>query len=410
MDTTPGVITTDGTTSQLSATSATICLGSTLKLVPPANSANWAWSGANVDTNSSTGVATVQPVAENNTYSLTYTPAGTSCPITISFVVNAVSGAGHVEVLDNDPASPKWHYGTGVFTFVVKNPDPLRVYSWYASDKTTLLATGTSWTWTTYVTQSGSYYVSSSLCQESTAIPVLIRHVQLQVQTNGVLTVPTGPVRLVPGTPLTLQASSQSPGTLTWFFNGLQMTNQTGSSLVVTQVGRYTVRVQYPGGSGLQDESQPVNIIGGLDNQSANDQALTYVSDTQVLKAGVTLADQVAQLATADRTQTITYLTGWGQPLQQVAVQASPSQQDLVQHVAYSGDPATSRTYLPLPSSNQGKVPGLYETDPVGKLNAYYNSNFAESQPYATATAEASPLGRPVSQAPAGSIWASHPN
>ncbi len=151
-----GVITTVGSTAQLSATSATICLGSTLQLVPPANSTNWSWSGANVTMNSSNGVATVQPVAENNTYSLTYTIGGTPCQVTSTFVVNTASAAGKVEVLNNDPYGENWCYGTGPIHFVVKNPDPLRVYSWYDSPgSTTSVGTGPSWT--TNVTQSKSY-------------------------------------------------------------------------------------------------------------------------------------------------------------------------------------------------------------------------------------------------------------
>ncbi len=238
---------------------------------------------------------------------------------------------------------------------------------------------------------------------------MLIRRVQIQAQTTAVFTTPTGPIRLGRAGVVILRASSQ--GSVTWFLDGRQITSQNGSFyLSATQAGRYTVRTNYPNSYAPEDESQPVDIVSGLDGQFVNGQALTYLSDTQVLKAGITTTDQVAQLATADRTQTITYLTGWGQPLQQVGVQAGPAQQDLVQHAAYAGDPTTSRTYLPLPASPYSNTPGLYEPDPVGKLNAYYGSNFSESQPYAVTQAETSPLGRPVSQAPAGSAWASHPN
>ncbi|GAB3639106.1 hypothetical protein GCM10027422_46970 [Hymenobacter arcticus] len=404
VDTTPRPITTDGPASQLTATSATICQGNSLNLVPPAGSSNWVWSGANVALVSSSGVATVQPVAEANTYSLTYRPSGSSCTSTSTFAVNVAAVPGKVEMLNNEVPGANWRFGPGSFTLAVKNPEPGYVYNWYDDPASkTSLHTGPDFT--PSLTQSRSYYVTATACQETeyTAAGVVLRTIQLLVA--GV--VPAAPVRLVNGTPTVLQATSSLSGPFTWFLNGLEIKNQTGSQLSVTQAGRYTVRTQYPGDYySSENVSQPVDLVEGLDSQTANGQALTYLSDLQVLKAGVTTVDQLPQLATADRVQNITYLTSWAQPLQQVAVQAGPAQQDIVQYYTYAGSATAAQTYLPFPVNSQAKAAGLYETDPLSKLTAYYAPQ--DSQPYATTTAEASPLGRPLSQVQAGSAWASH--
>ena len=405
VDTTPGAITTTGSASQITATSATICLGNSLQLVPPPNSSNWAWSGANVVAVDGNGVATVQPFAEVNTYSLTYSPAGSSCSTTSAFVVNVAQLPAQVAVGNNTP-SGNWRFGSGNLTLSVQNPDPNYLYSWYAdATSTTVLYTGSDFT--PSLSKSSSYYVSATSCQETsrTRVDVVVRGIQLLV--GGM--VPAAAIHITSGTAVVLQASTTtSSSSFTWFLNDLEIKNQTGSQLSVTQPGRYTVRVQYPtDASSFENSSQPVDIVDGLAGQLANGQALTYLNDVQVLKAGITTADQVAQLAATDRTQQLTYLTGWAQPLQQVNVQAGPAQEDLVQHYAYAGMPTTNQSYLPFSLTSQVKATGLYEPDPVAKGNSYYGA--VDNQPYGTSVVEASPLGRPLSQTQAGSTWAGHP-
>ena len=280
------------------------------------------------------------------------------------------------------------------------------MYSWYDSeDSTTPIASSSDPEWrVTNVQANTVYFVSASACQKKTPVPIIIRRIQLTA--NG--QVPTGPIRLVPGGTVTLQATCSLPGPLTWFFNGLQISSPataSTSSFVATQLGRYTVQTQFPTIE-PDKESQAVELIGELDNQVANGQIITYVSDTQVLQAGVSTTEQVRQLPVASRSQNITYLTGWGQPLQQVAAQTGPAQEDIVQHYAHVGSPTTSLTYLPVPVSSTIKPAGAYETNPIARLNAYYGVGEAA----AAAVVESSPLGRPVSQTPAGSAWATHPN
>jgi RHS repeat-associated protein len=401
----PGIITVPSSSaSQVTAVSATICTGNSLQLIPPTGSSNWAWNGANILAVNSSGVATIQPSAETNTYSLTYLPSGAACTTTSTFTVNVTPAPGELVVATSELGG-NWRFGAGSITLSVKNPDPGYLYKWYDDPtSTTVLQTGSSYT--PSVTQSRAYYVSATTCQEAsrTGVSLVVRNIQLLVAGA----VPTAPVRSSNGVPVVLQASSGSSGPFTWFLNGLQINNQTGSQLSVTQPGRYTVRIQYPTDAYSEENvSQPIDVIDGLGGQTANGQALTYLSDVQVLKSGVTSADQVGQLAAVDRTQRITYLTSWAQPLQQVSVQAGPAQEDLVQHYSYAGNPTTSQTYLAFPLSSQAKAAGLYETDPLTKGNAYYAA--VDTQPYGTTTTEASPLSRPVSQAEGGSVWANHP-
>lgn len=406
---TPGPITTTGEASQVTTISATICRGSSLQLVPPAGSTNWTWNGAMIKTVTSSGVATVQPVADANTYSVSYTPSGSACTITSTFVVNVSSPPDKPVVVGTDAKNTVWRFGTGDFTLVVQNPNSAYAYTWYDdATSTTALRNGPTYQLTNATTPLRTYYVAATSCQSvRTAVSLLLRKIRILV--GGA--VPTAAVRLTPGVPLTLQANtiSTNSGPITWFLNGILISNQSASTLVVTQPGRYTARLNYPADPySLDIESQPVDVVTGLAAQTINGQNVTYLSDTQVLQAGVTSAEQIPPLATADKLQKVTYLTGWAQPVQQVAMQAGPAQEDLVQHYTYAGNPTTTQSYLPVPISGQVKVTGLYEADPVAKVNAYYAA--LDNQPYGSTTTEASPLGRPVNQAQTGSAWASHPD
>jgi hypothetical protein len=120
------------------------------------------------------------------------------------------------------------------------------------------------------------------------------------------------------------------------------------------------VRIPTPA-NGSNDDfvSQSVDVVSSLDGQRLNGQDLTYIRSTTVLKAAVTDFAQLAQLSVAERNQSVTYLNGWGQPLQQVAVQAGPSEQDLIQHLSYAGTPTTTKAFLPFPVDGQTKAAGL---------------------------------------------------
>ncbi|UOQ83301.1 DUF6443 domain-containing protein [Hymenobacter sp. 5414T-23] len=181
------------------------------------------------------------------------------------------------------------------------------------------------------------------------------------------------------------------------------ITGQNGAQLTASQAGSYTVRIP---GTGPSYESRPVEVLDPLTDQTVNDQALSFVNSIRVLQRSVTSVDQLQALSPASRSQEITYVNGLGQPLQQIAVQAGPAQQDILQHMAYTGSATSAQSYLPLPATASTNGPGTYEADPLSKLSSYYTPK--GGQPYATTIIEASPLGRPVEQTTPGTAWAGH--
>jgi len=125
-----------------------------------------------------------------------------------------------------------------------------------------------------------------------------------------------------------------------------------------------------------------------------------------VLRPAVSDPAVVRQLPATERRQTVTYLNGFGQPMQQIGVQAGPAQEDVVQHIGFLGTSTTVQTYLPVPEATASKASGAFEADPVSKITAYYANK--GGQAYSTATAEASPWSRPLEQTQTGTAWAGH--
>lgn len=398
-------ITISGSAEQITASGATICAGATVQLLPPAGSTNWVWSGAGAYiTPSSSGAITIQPTAALNYYNLSYTPYGSACTNSSTFMVKVTSLPTIPVVQTNAGLNEISRLGPGVINLTVKDANPEYTYRWYDTQySTSVLYQGTMFS--PNVTDNRTYYVSATSCKESArlAVSVTVRQVQITIGGN----VPTGPQRLLSGVPILLQAqTSGTYSTYSWLFNGQEITGQTGPTLSVTRGGIYTVRLPYTTGSYYY--SPTVELLEGLAGQKVNELALNYFVDTKVLKPGVTTTDLIPQLATADRQQTMTYANGWGQPLQQVAVQAGPSQQDIVQYFGYNGAVTATAGFLPFPISNQEKAAGLYEPDALAKLNTYYSTK--GGIPYSVNTTEASPLDRPVKLEQTGSAWAGHFN
>ena len=286
----------------------------------------------------------------------------------------------------------------------VKDVAPNHTYAWYETRESSTALSITSILSNVTVSQNRSYFLAVTSCSTTRfEIPVVIKRIDITV--NGVT--PTGPVRLSYGAPLVLRAQTNpsSAGPYTWLLNGVTIAGQTGVQLSVNTAGRYTVRIP---GTGPSYESRPMEVSDPLAGQSVNDQALTYVSTLQVLQRNVTGAEQIPGLSAEARSQTVSYVNGLGQPLQQIAVQAGPGQQDMVQHFAYTGLPTAAQIYLPVPVTGQAKSSALYESDALSKISAYYATK--GGQPYATTTTETSPLGRPLAQTQTGTAWIGHDN
>lgn len=404
-----------GRVTQVTPSSVLTCAGNFLDLTPPTGSSNWAWNGDPLPRNSSGavvmnnyGTVQVAPTAASTTYTLTYTSASSPCPRTSSFTVNVASGNYNAYVVQNTE-----RFGHGVLNLSVQEPGQNFTYAWYDNaNSSTPLPNGNTAAFTTPdLSLSRSYYLGVTDCgpESRQEVRLLVKQIRIKVGGN----VPTAPVALAysadgvapPSVLLQAETEPNSNGPFVWERNGAPVMGQTGSQLFVTQAGSYVVHLPT---TGPEYDSQTVEVVEPFDGQTANGQPLTYMSVVKVLKPNVMTAAEVKQLAGTDRQQTLVYANGFGQPIQEVSMQAGADLQDIVKHLDFTSSPTTTRTYLLLPETAQTKAPGLYETDLPTKLDAYYASK--GGLPYETTTLESSPLSRPLEQSQTGLAWAGHAN
>lgn len=109
----------------------------------------------------------------------------------------------------------------------------------------------------------------------------------------------------------------------------------------------------------------------------------------------------------SDVIETIMYFDGLGRPIQNIAIKASGSNQDLVTHIEYDGFGRLTKEYLPYASSQKN---GSY-IDPaslITNLITQYQTNYgsANTNTFSEKSLEASPLNRVLKQAAPGKDWA----
>jgi RHS repeat-associated protein len=131
---------------------------------------------------------------------------------------------------------------------------------------------------------------------------------------------------------------------------------------------------------------------------------LNYIRTRTLSKPGVTDTVTADGLTSPfDVQQGITYFDGLGRPVQTVAKQASPLQNDMVTVQFYDALGRSATNYLPYTSTSNT---GLYKSDPIGDQSAFNSSQFPSDQYfYGQAAYEPSPLNRTsVGYAP-GNSW-----
>lgn len=137
---------------------------------------------------------------------------------------------------------------------------------------------------------------------------------------------------------------------------------------------------------------------------------LAFTQQDVVKEAGQTSITQVYALSNANKITTRTYYDGLSRPIQNVAVQASPAQNDIIQPVAYDSYGRQTVQYLPY-AGTSSDVSGSYRPNATSTDQAHFYSGSGGSlipkdvAPYSQAVFENSPLQRTLS---AGMIGAGH--
>ena len=137
--------------------------------------------------------------------------------------------------------------------------------------------------------------------------------------------------------------------------------------------------------------------------QHATGQSRSYIQTEVVTVSGITTSDQVDTLSQGRKQTSRTYLDGQGRPIQQIAVQASPLQKDIVQPVVYNTFGQQVINYLPYVS---GATDGAYRTSALSEQNTFYQITTdkiaVDAAAYSQQIFENSPLSRLLKQGMAG--------
>lgn len=133
-------------------------------------------------------------------------------------------------------------------------------------------------------------------------------------------------------------------------------------------------------------------------------QNINYVVTNNILKEGVKDVSSISSLLVNDNEQTVSYLDGFGRPVQVVIPEGSPQKKDVVQMITYDRFGRESKHYLPYTASSDGR----YATDALSRLTQFYSQ--AENVAYTTAPwsetrFEASPLAEIVEKSSPGEDW-----
>ncbi len=116
----------------------------------------------------------------------------------------------------------------------------------------------------------------------------------------------------------------------------------------------------------------------------------------------------IANLSTVTgyhKIENISYIDGIGRPLQQIAVAAGGSGEDIVTPYLYDGYGRPTKTYLPYAVS--GTNDGALRTTPIQEVHAFYDTNKYESinNPFSESMLESNVLARPLEQGAPGNDW-----
>jgi RHS repeat-associated protein len=132
---------------------------------------------------------------------------------------------------------------------------------------------------------------------------------------------------------------------------------------------------------------------------------LNYVRTRDITQPGITSLTTAAGLTDPAQVKQVTeYLDGLGRPLQEVAMKASPAENDMVTMHVYDAIGREPLKYLPYTDPTND---GNYKPDPFSDQLAFNTAQFPGESSFGAETVfEPSPLNRPLTAYAPGSSWA----
>ncbi len=175
-----------------------------------------------------------------------------------------------------------------------------------------------------------------------------------------------------------------------------------------------------PTGYVLDNTDQCPNEYGEQQGCKSSPYTLT-LSDTENYVYSRTYLEEMTSPSeikfNKDVTETVTYMDGLGRPKQQIAVKASPTEQDIITHFEYDELGRQTKQYLPFVKANTGAYTTVDINNDINSyyLNTYTNdfpgiTNPAQVNAYSESIYENSPLNRVLEQGAPGAAWKADPN
>jgi RHS repeat-associated protein len=183
------------------------------------------------------------------------------------------------------------------------------------------------------------------------------------------------------------------------------------ANLQFSERGSYVFRLKVTDNYGF-DASDDMEFTVAYPDNNYN-----YVTEETVFSAGARTASDVDALTVplGEKSKMTQVMDGLGRPMQKINMQGSPSNNDIVQPIAFDKNGRESLKYLPYVSWDGN---GLYKDDPLSGIKGYlrsphnlFYSNGASDQvaddnrPFSETVFEASPLNRPSKEYGPGLDW-----
>jgi RHS repeat-associated protein len=125
-------------------------------------------------------------------------------------------------------------------------------------------------------------------------------------------------------------------------------------------------------------------------------QNLEMVQEETFKVQGITADSMIYNLSATQKTTTRIYYDGFGRPIQQVGMQVTPLQKDIIQPIVYDSQGRQTKSYLPY---TDGSANGNYRANALTGQAGYYSNGAADkvaddSMPFTQQIIENSPLQR----------------
>jgi hypothetical protein len=227
------------------------------------------------------------------------------------------------------------------------------------------------------------------------------------VSVNAIPAAPPAPTSRQECKTVILSTSTSPAGAVYYWQTSGQGTSTANaqSTFSVTIPGTYYLRTRADNNCWSTASGITVNI--GASVNCLAGQNINYIVANNIRKEGIRNEMAIPALPVEENSQAVSYIDGFGRPVQQVVTQGSPSRQDIVQAIDYDNFGREPRKFLPYTTEDNGR----FKPGALIALGNYYSTagvngdRAITTTPWAETIFEASPLNQIKEQGAPGEAW-----